>query len=80
LRLIKKLLAAAQQTKQSASKLGVGHLLYYHVVPPMMFPGQQALFLNGAEDIFPNYTIGQDGAAFSLPENSDEIIQTSEGL
>jgi len=58
----------------------VGHLLYYHIVPPMMFPGQASLYLNGAEDIFPEYTIGQDGAAFSLPANSDDIIQTSKGL
>jgi hypothetical protein len=40
---------------------GVGHLLCYHIVPPMMF-------------------LGQDGVVFSLPANSDEIIQTSEGL
>jgi ribonuclease Z len=46
----------------------------------MMFPGQSALFLNGAEDIFPDYTIGQDGVSFSLPANSDDIILTSEGL
>jgi hypothetical protein len=43
-------------------------------------PGQKTLFLNGAEDIFPEYTIGQDGVAFSLPANSDDIIRTSEGL
>jgi ribonuclease Z len=58
----------------------VGHLLYYHIVPPLMIPGQKALFLDGAEDIFPDYTIGVDGVAFSLPANSDEIIQTRKGL
>jgi len=68
------------EAAEIARDAGVGHLLYYHIVPPMMFPGQSALYLNGAEDIFPNYTIGQDGAAFSLPANTDEIIQTSEGL
>ena len=45
-----------------------------------MIPGQKALFLNGAEDIFPDYTIGEDGVEFSLPANSKDIIRTSDGL
>jgi len=68
------------EAAEIARDAGVGHLLYYHIVPPMMFPGQSALYLNGADDIFPNYTIGQDGVAFSLPANSDGIIQTRDGL
>jgi len=52
----------------------MGHLLYYHIVPPIIFPGQEALFLNGTEDIFPDCTVGQDGVAFLLPANSDKII------
>ena len=58
----------------------VGHLLYYHIVPPLILPWQKTLFLNGAQDIFPDYTVGQDGVAFSLPANTDEIIRTSKGL
>ncbi|MEP5764226.1 MAG: hypothetical protein ABJ308_06520 [Halieaceae bacterium] len=58
----------------------MGHLLYYHIVPPVIFPGQETLFLNGAEDIFADYTVGQDGTAFTLPAGSDEIILTSTGL
>jgi ribonuclease Z len=50
------------------------------VVPPIVLPGQEALWLNGAEDIFPDYTVGYDGVSFSLPANSTEIIQTSAGL
>ena len=68
------------EAAEIARDAGVGHLLYYHIVPPLMFPGQKAVFLNGAEDIFPEYTIGQDGVAFSLPAHSDKIIRTSEGL
>ena len=68
------------EAAEIARDAGVGHLLYYHIVPPLMFPGQSVLFLNGAEDIFPNYTIGKDGVAFSLPANSDDIILTSKGL
>ena len=46
----------------------------------MIPPGQNTLLLNGAQDIFPDYTVGQDGVAFSLPANTDEIIRTSKGL
>jgi ribonuclease Z len=49
-------------------------------VPPLVLPGQDILFLNGAQDIFPDYTIGQDGVSFYLPSGSKEIIITSEGL
>ncbi len=68
------------EAAETARDAGVGHLLYYHIVPPIIFPGQEALFLNGAEDIFGDYTVGQDGTAFSLPAGSDKIILTSKGL
>ena len=68
------------EAAQTARDAGVGHLLYYHIVPPLVFPGQDILFLNGAQDIFPDYTIGQDGVSFSLPAGSKEIIVTSKGL
>ncbi|MFT5483018.1 MAG: ribonuclease Z [Halieaceae bacterium] len=68
------------EAAETARDAGVGHLLYYHIVPPIVFPGQEALFLDGAGDIFDNYTVGQDGTAFSLPAGSKQIIQTSKGL
>ncbi|MEM1112843.1 MAG: MBL fold metallo-hydrolase [Pseudomonadota bacterium] len=67
--------ASPVQAAESARDADVGHLLYYHIVPPMILPGQEALFLNGAEDIFPRYTIGEDGVMFSLPANTDAIIE-----
>ena len=72
--------ATPKDAAETAAEAGVGHLLYYHIVPALLVPGQERLFLNGAGDIFENYTIGYDGVAFSLPANSDEIIQISEGL
>ncbi len=68
------------EAAEIARDAGVGHLLYYHIVPPLVFPGQEILFLNGAEKIYSDYTIGVDGTAFSLPAGSNEIIQTSSGL
>jgi len=72
--------ASPREAAETARDAGVGHLLYYHVVPPIMVPGQEALWLNGAGDIFPDYTVGYDGVSFSLPANSTEIIQTRKSM
>ena len=72
--------ASPVEAAETARDAGVGHLLYYHIVPPLVIPGQKTLWLNGAEDIFPDYTIGEDGVAFSLPANTKEIIKISDGL
>ena len=72
--------ASPREAAEIARDAGVGHLLYYHIVPPLIFPGAEAAWLNGAEDVFPDYTVGQDGTSFSLPAGSDEIIQTRRGM
>ena len=72
--------ASPVEAAETARDAGVGHLLYYHIVPPLVVPGQEALWLNGAGEIFPDYTVGQDGVSFSLPAKSDEIIMTRKGL
>jgi ribonuclease Z len=72
--------ATPMDAAETAEEAGVGHLLYYHIVPALLIPGQERLFLNGAQDVFPNFTIGYDGVAFTLPPDSDDIIQISDGL
>ena len=72
--------ASPIEAAETARDAGVGHLLYYHVVPPIIVPGQETLWLNGAGEIFPEYTVGYDGVSFSLPANSTEIIQTRKGM
>ena len=72
--------ASPVEAAETARDANVGHLVYYHIVPPLVIPGQKALYLNGADKIFKNYTIGEDGVAFSLPANSKKIIQTQHGL
>jgi len=70
--------ASPIEAAESAKAAGVRHLLYYHIVPPLRAPGQEALFLNGADAIFPHYTIGYDGTFISLPtQQSDQIEITS---
>jgi ribonuclease Z len=72
--------ASPVEAAETARDAGVGHLLYYHIVPPLILPGMDAAFLEGVEEIYPDYTLGEDGTAFSLPAGSKEIIQTSRGL
>ena len=72
--------ATPMDAAETAAEAGVGHLLYYHIVPALLIPGQERLFLNGAQDVFPNFTIGYDGVAFTLPPDSDDIIKISDGL
>jgi len=72
--------ASPTDAAEIAKAANVGHLLYYHIVPSLVLPGQASLFLNGAEDVFSAYTLGEDGVAFSLPAASNEIIKTSRGL
>ncbi|MFT5573615.1 MAG: ribonuclease Z [Cryomorphaceae bacterium] len=72
--------ASPKQAAQIAKDAGVGHLLYYHIVPPLVVPGQESLFLDGADEIFPDYTVGQDGVMFSMPAGSNDINLVRKGL
>jgi len=72
--------ASPVEAAETARDAKVGHLLYYHIVPPLVFPGQEAAWLEGVDEVFSDYTMGRDGTAFSLPAGSKEILLTSEGL
>ena len=62
------------EAAEIARDAGVGHLLFYHVVPPTPIPGLQAAWSAGVDDIFKDYTIGVDGTGFSLPADSTDIL------
>ena len=68
--------ASPKDAAETARDANVGHLLYYHIVPPLLVPGQEALWLDGADKIFEHYTLGRDGTSFSLPAYSDAIIES----
>jgi ribonuclease Z len=61
------------EAAEIARDAGVGHLLYYHVVPPTPLPGLAAAWLAGVDEVFESYTLGQDGTGFSLPAGSTDI-------
>ncbi|NQZ99288.1 MAG: MBL fold metallo-hydrolase [Myxococcales bacterium] len=53
---------------ETAAAAGVGHLLFYHVVPPLIAPGMESSFLRGVSDAYSGQiTLGRDGTRVSLP-------------
>jgi ribonuclease Z len=68
------------EAAEIARDAGVGELVYYHIVPPLVFPGAEAVWLEGVDEVFENYTLSQDGTSFTLPPNSKDIIQTREKI
>ena len=68
------------EAAEIARNANVGHLLYYHVVPPLDLPGSESAWLQGVDDVFDAYTLGEDGTSFFLPANTTDIIQTESGL
>ena len=72
--------ASPIEAAETARNAGVGHLLYYHIVPVLVLPGMEAAWLEGVDDIFSDYTLGEDGTTFSLPADSKEIIKVRQGI
>jgi ribonuclease Z len=72
--------ASPVEAAETAREAGVGHLLYYHIVPPLIAPGLEAAWLEGVDEVFPDHTVGRDGTAFSMPAGSDEVVCTRAGL
>ena len=72
--------ASPIEAAETARDADVGHLLYYHVVPPLDQPGAEAAWLEGVDSYFSQFTLGQDGTAVSLPANSTDILVNNSGL
>ena len=68
--------ATPLEVAELAESAGVGHLLYYHIVPPMPLPGLESIYLSGVAEAYAGpVTLGRDGTSVSLPAGSDEIIE-----
>ncbi|MBW2415341.1 MAG: MBL fold metallo-hydrolase [Deltaproteobacteria bacterium] len=64
------------EAAQVASDAGVGHLLYYHIVPPLPIEPLEVVFLEGVDEVWDGpVTIGTDGKMLSLPAGSDDIVE-----
>ncbi len=57
-----------------AEAAGARHLLFYHVVPPLIVPGLATAWLEGVDDAYSgDFTLGRDGVRVSLPAGSTAI-------
>ena len=66
--------ATPVEAAEIAAAADVGHLLYTHIVPPLIVPGMDTIFLEGVSDAYDGpVTLGRDGTRISLPSGSDAI-------
>ncbi|MEO0786628.1 MAG: MBL fold metallo-hydrolase, partial [Pseudomonadota bacterium] len=60
-----------------AEVAGAGHLLLYHLVPPLPVALVETVFLgDSAKEYSGPITVGEDGMLFTLPAGTDEISLT----
>jgi ribonuclease Z len=65
------------QAAELARDAGVGQLLYYHIVPPLLFGPMEAVFLEGVDAVYEGpVTVGRDGTLVILEAGSDSIRVT----
>lgn len=63
-----------EEAAATAARAGVGHLLLYHIVPPLPLPGLATAFLDGVDEAYAGpVTLSVDGTFLSLPADSDAI-------
>lgn len=72
--------ATPVEAAETARDAQVGHLLYYHIVPPLLVPGMEAAWARGVDEVFEHYTVGKDGTGFTLPAGSKAIVPFSKRL
>lgn len=64
-----------EEAAKAAQEANAGHLVLYHLVPPLPVKLVETVFIGDARSHFDGpITIGQDGMIFSLPAGSDKII------
>lgn len=70
--------ASPVEVAEIARDAQVEHLMYYHIVPALVAPGMESLYLKGVSDTYDGpVTLGEDGSMISLPINDDDILKRS---
>lgn len=69
------------EVAQIAAAAQVRHLLFYHVLPPLVVPGSEAAFLRGVDAIYHGgVTLGRDGTQITLPRDSTDVVVSQRAL
>ena len=72
--------ATPEDAAASAQAAGARHLLFNHIVPPLLFGPMERVFLEGVSDLYDGpVTVGRDGTLVVMPAGSDGI-EVSERL
>jgi ribonuclease Z len=62
------------EAAELARDAGVGHLLFNHIVPPLLLAPMEELFVEGVDDVYTGpFTIGRDGTLVELEAGSESI-------
>jgi ribonuclease Z len=65
---------APVEAAEIARDAGAGHLLFYHIVPPLPLRPLREVFLDGVDGVYDGpVTLGFDGTFVSLPAGSEAI-------
>ncbi|MDG2308526.1 MAG: MBL fold metallo-hydrolase [Candidatus Binatia bacterium] len=68
--------ASPVEVGEIARDAGAHEILFYHIVPPLLFSTMEEIFVEGVADVFSGpVTVGRDGTFVSLPAGSDEITK-----
>ena len=66
--------ASPVEAAEIARDAGAKELLFYHIVPPLVLPTMEEIFVEGVADRYSGpVTVGTDGTFLSLPAGSSEI-------
>lgn len=66
--------ATPVEAAEVARDAGVSHLLYYHIVPPLIFGPMETIFLEGVDEVYDGpVTLSRDGTMVMLPAGSDSV-------
>jgi ribonuclease Z len=70
------------EAARSARTAGVRHLLYNHIVPPLLLPPMEELFVEGVDEVYAGpVSVGRDGMLVQMPAGSDAIeVSLSRGF
>ena len=66
--------ASPVEAAEIARDAQVGHLLYYHIVPPLLLAPMETIFVEGVDEIYEGpVTLGRDGTMVIMESDSDTI-------
>lgn len=68
--------ATPVEVAEMARDAGAQELLFYHIVPPLLLPTMEEIFVEGVGEVYSGpVSVGKDGTFMSLPAGTKEITK-----